>query len=51
MNTQQKTSIPKSILGSKQRLLRSNKNHSLLASNYVNAHTMRDIGVNPVGLI
>lgn len=47
MNTQ--TSFTKAIIGSTQRLFRSNKNHSLLANNHINARTMRDIGIDPVG--
>jgi hypothetical protein len=50
MNTQHHTSFTKAILGSTQRLFCSNKNHSLLASNHIDARTMRDIGFNPVGL-
>ncbi|NNJ74318.1 MAG: hypothetical protein HKP56_04100 [Anderseniella sp.] len=47
MNTQHKTSFTKAILGSTQRLFRSNKNHNLLASHHIDAHTMRDIGIDP----
>jgi hypothetical protein len=50
MNTQHQTSFTKAIIGSTQRLFRSNKNHSLLANSFINSHTMKDIGVNPVGL-
>jgi hypothetical protein len=50
MNTQHHTSFTKAIIGSTQRLFCSNKNHSLLASNHIDARTMRDIGFNPVGL-
>jgi hypothetical protein len=50
MPTQHHTSFVITILGSTQRLFRSNKNHSLLASNHIDARTMRDIGFNPVGL-
>ena len=46
MNTQHKTSFTKVILGSTQRLFRSKKN-SLLASHHIDAHTMRDIGIDP----
>jgi len=49
MTTQHRTSFTKAIIGSTQRLFRSNKNHSLLASNHIDARTMRDIGFNPVG--
>ena len=49
MNTQHQTSFTKTIIGSTQRLFRSNKNHGLLASNHIDARTMRDIGFNPVG--
>ena len=48
MNTQRKTSFTNAIFGSTQRLFRSNRKHSLLASNHINARTMRDIGFNPV---
>ena len=50
MNTQHQNSFTKAIIGSTQRLFRSNKNHSLLASNHIDARTARDIGVNMVGL-
>jgi hypothetical protein len=49
MNTQHQTSFTKAIISSTQRLFRSNKNN-LLASNHIDAHTMRDIGINTVGL-
>jgi len=49
MNMQHQNSFTKAIIGSTQRLFRSNKNHNLLASNHINARTMRDIGFNPVG--
>jgi hypothetical protein len=48
MNTQ--TSFTKAIIGSTQRLFRSKRNN-LLASHQIDAHTMRDIGINPVGLM
>jgi hypothetical protein len=48
MNTQ--TTFTKAIIGSTQRLFRSNKNHSLLANNFIDARTMKDIGFNPVGI-
>jgi hypothetical protein len=48
MTTQHHASFAKAISSSTQRLFRSNKN--LLASNHIDAHTMRDIGFNPVGL-
>ena len=51
MNTQRQTSFTKAILGSTQRLFRANKTRSLLASNHIDAHTMKDIGINPVGLM
>jgi 2-keto-3-deoxy-L-rhamnonate aldolase RhmA len=41
--------ITKTIVGSARRLVRSNKHHGLLASSHIDARTMRDIGVNPVG--
>ena len=50
MNTQQQTSFTKAIIGSTQRLFRSNKNHSLLASNHIDARTMKDIGIEQFGL-
>ena len=49
MNTQHHTTIAISILGSVQRLFRPRKGTSLLATNHLDAHTMRDIGFNPVG--
>ena len=51
MNTQHQNSFTKAIIGSTQRLFRSNKNNNLLANSFIDARTMRDIGVNPVGLI
>ena len=51
MTTQHPSSITKAIIGSTQRLFRSNKQHGLLASNHIDARTLRDIGVNPAGLI
>ena len=45
MPTRHHTSIVISILGSTQRLFRS-KRKSLLASQHIDAHTMRDIGIN-----
>ena len=50
MNTQHQTSFTKSILGSTQRLFRIKKN-SRLASHHIDAHTMKDIGINPIGLM
>ncbi len=50
MNTQRHTGFTKAILSPTRRLFRFNKNHSLLTSNYIDAHTMRDIGINTVGL-
>ncbi len=50
MNTQHHTSFTKAILGSTQRLFRSKKN-SLLATPQIDAHTLRDIGINPIELI
>ena len=49
MTTQHHTSFTKTIVGSAQRLFRPSKRHGLLASSRINARTMRDIGVNPVG--
>ncbi len=46
MNTQHETSFTKAILGSAQRLFRSNSTHSLLASHHIDAHTMKDIGIS-----
>jgi len=50
MTTQHHTSFTKAIVGSAQRLFRSGKHHGMLASSHIDARTMRDIGVNPVGL-
>ncbi|MGI9511778.1 MAG: hypothetical protein ACR2OL_02655 [Anderseniella sp.] len=50
MNTQHQTSFTKTIIGSTRRLFRSNRKHGLLASNHINGRTMRDIGLNPVGM-
>ncbi|MGI9513588.1 MAG: hypothetical protein ACR2OL_11840 [Anderseniella sp.] len=49
MTSQHHTSFTKTIVGSARRLFRSNKHHGLLASSRIDARTMRDIGVNPVG--
>ncbi len=49
MITQHHTSFTRAIVGSARRLLRSNNHHGLLASSHIDARTMRDIGVNPVG--
>jgi hypothetical protein len=50
MNTQHHNSFTKAILGSTQRLFRSKRNHTLLANHHIDAHTMRDIGINPIEL-
>ena len=50
MNTQHKASITRTIIGSTQRLFRSSRTHSLLASNHIDARTMRDIGINQFGI-
>jgi hypothetical protein len=50
MTKQHHTSFAQSILGSAQRLFRSNKDHGLLAPAHIDARTARDIGVNLVGL-
>ncbi len=49
MNMQHKNRFTKAILGSTQRLFRSNKKHGLLASHHIDAHTMKDIGIDPFG--
>ena len=49
MTTQHHTSFTKTIAGSARRLFRSSKHHGLLASSHIDARTMRDIGVNPLG--
>ena len=46
MTTQRHTNFTRAILRPTQRLFRSKKNN-LLASHYIDAHTMRDIGINP----
>ncbi len=50
MTVQHHTNFTKTIVGSAQRLFRSNKQHGLLASSHIDAHTMRDIGVNRIQL-
>ena len=50
MTKQHHTSFANTIAGSAQRLFRSSKHHGLLASNHIDAHTMRDIGLNRVDL-
>ena len=49
MNKQHQNSFTKAIIGSTQCLFRSNKSHSLLASNHIDVHTMKDIGINQFG--
>ena len=51
MTMQHKTSFTKAILGSTQRLFHFHKKHSLLASNRINARTMKDIGIKPTDLL
>jgi hypothetical protein len=51
MTTQHQSGFTRTIVGSAQRLFRSSRNHGLLASTHIDTRTMRDIGVNPVGLI
>jgi len=50
MTSQHHTSFTRAILKSTQRLLRPSRNNNILASNHIDARTLRDIGVNPVGL-
>ncbi len=50
MTRQHHNSFTSAILKSTQRLLRSNRNSNILASNHIDARTMKDIGVNPVGM-
>ncbi|MEM9472070.1 MAG: hypothetical protein AAGA00_08930 [Pseudomonadota bacterium] len=50
MTRQHHNSIAATILKSTQRLLRSNRNSNLLASSHIDARTMKDIGINPVGM-
>ena len=50
MNTQRETNFTKGIFGSTQRLFRSSRKHNLLASNHIDARTMKDIGIDPFGL-
>ena len=50
MNTQRKTNFTKGIFCSTQRLFHSKRNHTLLANHHIDAHTMRDIGINPIEL-
>lgn len=40
----------RSFLDTAQRLFRRLSHHGLLAPDRLNAHILRDIGVNPVGL-
>ena len=51
MTTQHPSSFTRTIFGSAQRLFRSNNHHGLLANTHIDARTLRDIGVNPAGLI
>ncbi len=46
MTTQHHISFTRVVLSSTQRLFRSNEKQSLLAANYIDAHTARDIGIN-----
>lgn len=50
MTRQHHTSFTRAIFQSTQRLLRSGRNTNILASNHIDARTMKDIGVNPVGM-
>jgi len=50
MTRQHHTSIAQSILGSAQRLFRSNGNAEMLAPARIDTRTARDIGINLVGL-
>lgn len=50
MTRQHHTSFAQSIIGSAQRLFRSNRKHGLLAPADIDSRTARDIGVNLVGL-
>jgi hypothetical protein len=50
MTRQHHASFAQTIITSSQRIFRSRKPHNLVAPNQLNAHTMRDIGLNPVGL-
>ena len=49
MTRQHHTSFTSAILKSTQRLLRATSNGNLLASNHIDARTMKDISINPVG--
>jgi hypothetical protein len=50
MTRQHHTSFTSAILKSTQRLLRASSNGNLLASNHIDARTMRDIGISRVGM-
>jgi len=50
MTRQHHTSFTRAILNSTQRLLRSSRNNNILASSHIDALTLKDIGINPVGL-
>ena len=50
MTKQRHTSFTKAILSPTQRLFRSKKNN-LLASHHIDAHTMKDIGINPIEIL
>jgi len=50
MSTLHTNQTAKSFLATAQRLFRRPSPQGLLASDRLNAHTLRDIGVNPVGL-
>ena len=50
MTRQHHTSFAQSILGSAQRLFRSNDKTGMLAPAQIDARTARDIGINLVGL-
>ncbi len=50
MTRQHHSSFTRAILNSTQRLLRSSRNYNILASNHIDARTLKDIGVNPVGM-
>ena len=50
MTRQHHKGFTSTILKSTQRLLRRNGNSNLLASSHIDARTMKDIGINPVGM-
>jgi hypothetical protein len=51
MTKQHHSSFTRAILNSTQRLFAPRNADNLLATRMINAHTLKDIGVNPAGIM